>query len=78
MSLVEQLKRIYDSELPRPHYLVLCSERYKEATRELPALPNVGTLAPLLGLQIYVGEIPRNEIHFVNRRGEVYKVENIG
>lgn len=77
MSLVQQLKRIYN-ELPRPHHLVICAARYEELTRGLPAPPAPGFHQPsLLDLQIYVGEIPPDEIHFVNRVDKTYKVEKI-
>lgn len=76
MTFVEQMKRIYDRELPRPDRLVLCARRYEELARGLPA-PSEPHLPALLDLQIYVGEIPADEIHFVNRRGQVYKVEKI-
>jgi len=75
MSLADQLKRIYN-ELPRPHHLVICAARYAEATRTLPA-PPTPHVPCLLDLEIYVGEVPRDEIHFVDRRGRVYKVEKI-
>lgn len=79
MSLIAQLIRIYN-ETPRPHHLVLHAARYEEATRGMAA-PAGMTHQPhqpsLLDLQIYVGEIPRNEIHFVDRVGNVFKVEKI-
>ena len=63
MSVTEQLKRIYN-ELPRPHHLVICAARYEEVVRGLPAPPTPDFHQPsLLDLQIYVGEIPRDEIH---------------
>ena len=77
MSVTAQLKRIYN-ELPRPHHLVLHAARYEEVLRALPAPPTPDFHQPsLLDLQIYVGEIPRDEIHFVDRMGNVYKVERI-
>jgi len=76
MSLVEQLKRSYD-ELPWPHHLVISAARYEEARRELPA-PETPHAPSLFDLHICVGEIPEDEIHFVDRRGNVYKVEKIG
>jgi hypothetical protein len=76
MSLVSQLKRIYN-ELPRPHHLVISAARYEEATRALQAPPQTTHVPCLLDLEIYVGEVPRDEIHFVDRKGKVYKVETI-
>lgn len=77
MSVIEQMKRIYN-EVPRPHHLVLHAARYEELTRGLPAPPAADFHRPsLFDLQIYVGEIAPDEIHFVNRWGKVYKVEKI-
>lgn len=70
------MKRIYDRELPRPHHLVLHARRYQELSAGLPA-PDKPHVPSLFDLQIYVGEIPADEIHFVNRWGKTYKVEKI-
>ena len=77
MTFIDQLKRIYDRELPRPHHLILHARRYDEAMRALAPPATVQHTPSLLDLSIYVGEIPANEIHFVNRAGHVYKVEKI-
>lgn len=76
MTFIDQMKRIYDRELPRPHHVVLNAARYEELVRGLPT-PAPPHRQGWLDLQIYVGEIPLDEIHFVNRAGHVYKVEKI-
>ena len=80
MAFIEQMKRIYACELPRPHHLVLSPARYEELVRSLPVpdKPRVPALSDLsVELYICVGEIPADEIHFVNRSGQTYKVARI-